>query len=311
MATTTRPFSTEQQWEFETPAIGDIVVGFDGSPASYAAIKTAAAIAADNRWRVRVISVIPPMSSYKLKLRADQPPSEIQDLRIQLRDAAIRDAIGTDSDRAAWVHQVMVGKPALAIAAAADKCAANLIILGRSQRRGIELLLSSETTSQVLRCSSVPVLLVDDEIEKASTVVVAVDFSKASARAAAVALQLVARPATVYLAYVHESLGVLPDGIIAPDPESYSGETLSLFRRLLAQLRTPPGVVVQSVVLNGIPVTAITEFCQQVGADLLAVGTRGLSVPARAVLGSVSVGLARKVRIPVLIAPAQGRSTIA
>jgi nucleotide-binding universal stress UspA family protein len=305
MATITRPFSTEQQWEFETPAIGGIVVGFDGSPASHVAIETAAAIAAANAWRVRVVSVIPPMSSYKLKLRADQPPSEIQDLRIQLRDAAIRDAIGTDPDRAAWLHQVVVGKPALAIANVADKCAANLILLGHSQRRAIERFLSGETTAQVLRCSSVPVLLVEDEMAKPSTVVVAVDFSVASARAASVALQMVSRPATVYLAYVHESLGVLPDGIIAPDPGGYSGETLGLFRRLLAQLRTPPGVVVQSVVLNGIPVPAITEFCQQVGADLLAVGTRGLSAPARAVLGSVSVGLAHKLHIPILIVPAR------
>lgn len=306
----TRSFSTEQQWEFETPAIGDIVVGFDGSPASHSAIETAAAIAAAHGWRVRVVSVIPPMSSYKLKLRADQPPSEIQDLRIQLRDAAIRDAIGTQPDRAAWMHQVVVGKPALEIAAVADKCAANLIILGRSQRRAIDRLLSGETTAQVLRCSSVPVLLVEDEMAKPSTVVVAVDFSKASARAASVALRVVAPPATVYLANVHESLGVLADGTVAPDPETYSGETLGLFRRLLGQLRPPPGVVVQSVVLNGIPVPAITEFSQQVGADLLAVGTRGLSVPARSVLGSVSLALARKLRIPILIAPAHGQSAI-
>jgi nucleotide-binding universal stress UspA family protein len=304
MTTTTRPFSSEQQWEFETPEIGGIVVGFDGSPASRSAIETASAIAAANGWKVRVVSVIPPMSSYKLNFGADEPPSEIDGLRIQLRDAAIHDAIGTQLDRAAWVRQVVIGKPAREIAEVADKCAANLIILGRSQRRGIERLLSGGTTTQVLHCSSVPVLLVEHEIAKASTVVVAVDFSRASARAASVALQMVARPGAVYLAYVKESLGILPDGIIAPDPESDSGETLGLFRRLLAQLRPPRGVVVQTVVLNGMPVPAITEFCQQVGADLLAVGTRGMSAPVRAVLGSVSVGLTRKLHIPVLIAPA-------
>lgn len=303
MTTTTRPFSSEQQWEFETPEIGGIVVGFDGSPASRSAIETASAIAAANRWQVRVVSVIPPMSSYKLNLGADEPPSEIEDLRIQLRDAALRDAIGTQLDRAAWVRQVVIGKPAREIAEVADKCAANLIILGRSQRRGIERLLSGGTTSQVLHCSSVPVLLVENEIAKASTVVVAVDFSRASVRAASVALQMVASPGTVYLAYVQESLGIVPD-VIGPDPESYSGETLGLFRRFLAQLRPPRGVVVQTVVLNGMPVPVITEFCQQVGADLLAVGTRGMSAPARAVLGSVSVGLARKLHIPLLIAPA-------
>ena len=304
MTTTTRPFSSEEQWEFETPETGGIVVGFDGSPASRSAIETASAIAAANGWKVRVVSVIPPMSSYDLGV--DQPPSEIDDMRIQLRDAAIRDAIGTQLDRAEWVRQVVIGKPAREIAEVADKCAANLIILGHSPRRGIERLLSSGTASQVLHGSSVPVLLVENEIAKPSTVVVGVDFSRASARAVSVALQMVASPGTVYLAYVQESLGTVPEGATAPDPESYSGETLGLFRRLLAQLRPPRGVVVQTVVLSGIPVPAITEFCQQVGADLLAVGTRGMSAPARAVLGSVSVGLARKLRIPVLIAPARG-----
>jgi len=304
MSTTTGPFSSEQQWEFETPEIGGIVVGFDGSPASRSAIETASAIAVANGWKVRVVSVIPPMSSYKLNLGADEPPAEIEDLRIQLRDAAIRDAIGTQLDRAEWVRQVVIGKPAREIAEVADKCAANLIILGHSQRHGIERLLSSGTTSQVLHSSSVPVLLVENEIAKPASVVVAVDFSRASARAASVALQMVASPGTVYLAYVQESLGIAPERVTARDAESYSGETLGLFRRLLARLRPPRGVVVQTVVLNGIPVPAITEFCQQVGADLLAVGTRGMSAPARAVLGSVSVGLARKLHIPVLIAPA-------
>lgn len=305
MTTTTTPFSSEQEWEFETPAIGGIVVAFDGSPASHSAIETASAIAAANGWKVRVLSVLPPMSSYKLNLGADEPPSEIEDLRIQLRDAAIRDAIGTQLARAAWVRQVVIGKPAREIAEVADKCAANLIVLGRSQRRAMERLLGSETTTQVIRCSSVPVLVVEDEMPKVSTVVAAVDFSLASARAASVALQMFAGAGALYLVHVQERLGVLPDGIMAPDPESYSGETLGLFRRLLTRLRPPPGVVIETVVLNGVPVPVIAEFCERVGADLLTVGTRGLSAPARAVLGSVSVELARKLRIPILVANAK------
>jgi nucleotide-binding universal stress UspA family protein len=306
MMTTTNPFTSEEQWEFETPAIGGIVVGFDGSPASHSAIETASVLAAANGWIVRVVSVLPPMSSYKLNLGVDEQPSEIDDLRIQLRDAAIRDAIGTQVDRAAWRRQVVIGKPAHEIAEVADKCAANLIILGRSQRRAIERFLGGETTTQVMRCSSVPVLLVDDAMPKLSTVVAAVDFSAASARAASVALQMCAGAGTLYLVYVQERLGVIPDGIVAPDPHSYSGDIPGRFRRMLTRLRPPAGVVVETVVLDGMPVPAIAEFCERVGADLLAVGTRRMSAAARVVLGSVSLGLARRVRMPILMAPARG-----
>jgi nucleotide-binding universal stress UspA family protein len=302
--TTTNPITSEQQWELETPAIGGIVVGFDGSPASHSAIETASAIAAANRWMVHIVSVLPSMSSYKLNLGLDEPPSEIEDLRVQLRDAAMRDAIGGQPDRAGWTRQVVVGKPAHEIAEVADKREASLIILGRSQRRAIERFLGGETATQVMRCTSVPVLLVEDEMPSLSTIVAAVDFSAASARAASVALQMFAGAGTLYLVYVQERLGVFPDGITAPDPESYSGETLGLFRRLLTRLRPPAGVVVETVVLNGMPVPAIAEFSERVGADLVAVGTRGMSAAARVVLGSVSLGLARKVGIPILIAPA-------
>jgi nucleotide-binding universal stress UspA family protein len=43
-----------------------------------------------------------------------------------------------------------------------------------------------------------------------------------------------------------------------------------------------------------------------VGADLLTVGTHGLPRVARVLLGSVSRGLVRKVRTPIVIAPAKG-----
>lgn len=306
MITTTAPLTSEQQWQFETPAIGGMVVGFDGSPASYSAIESAAAIAAANKWAVHVVSVLPPMSSYKLNLGVDEPRSEIEDLRIQLRDAAIRDAIGNGCDRAGWSRQVVIGNPAHEIAEVADKRAAHLIVLGRSQRGAIDRLLGADATMQVMRCSSVPVLIVEDEMAKPTTVVAAVDFKLASTRAASIALEILAGGGTLYLVNVEDSLKVFPDGTTVPQPENYPGEILVLFRRLLTQLRPPAGVVVETIVLNGLPVPAIAEFCERVGADLLAVGTHGLPRVARFFLGSVSLGLIRKVRTPIVITPARG-----
>jgi nucleotide-binding universal stress UspA family protein len=305
MTTTTAPTTSEQQWQFETPAIGGMVVGFDGSPASYAAVRSASVIAAVNGWSAHVVSILPAMSSYKLNLGIDEPQSEIESLRIQLRDAAIRDAIGCDCDEAGWSHEVVIGKPAEEIARIADDRGANLIILGRSQRGMVDRLLGIDTTIQVMGCSSVPVLIVDDDLDKPSVAVVAVDFRKASARAASIALQMLGRRGILYLVHVEEPLSVFPDGPIS-QPEPYSGETFFLFRKLLAQLRIPSEVLVETIVLNGVPVPAIEEFCERVGADMLAVGTHGLPRIARAVVGSVSRGLIRKVHLPILIAPAKG-----
>ena len=305
MTTMTAPITSEQQWQFETPAIGGMVVGFDGSPASHSAVKSAAVIAAANGWPVHVVSVLPSMSSYKLNLGMDEPRSEIEDLRVQLRDAAIRDAIGSGWDRANWTREVVIGNPADEIARVADERAAKLIVLGRSQRGAIDRLLGSDTTNQVMGCSSVPVLIVDDELDKPSIAVAAVDFSKASVRAATIALQILARRGTLYLVHVEEPPQVLSDGTTTLSA-TYSGETFFLFRRLLAQLRIPPEVAVETIVLNGRPVPVIAEFCERVGADLLAAGTHGLPRIARVVLGSVSSGLVRKVRTPIIVAPVKG-----
>jgi nucleotide-binding universal stress UspA family protein len=305
MTTRTAPLrSTEQEWQYQTPMIGGLVVGFDGSPASYEALESARVIAAAKRWAVHVVSVLPAMSSYKLDLGTDQPRSETEELRMQLRDAALRDAIGPDTARAGWTRQVVIGDTAEHIAQIAEKRAADLIVLGRSQRGGMERLVSGETTLQVARCSSVPVLVVEEAISKPSTVVVAVDFGPACKRAASVALEMLGKSGTLYLVYVEEPIDLFPDATIAPVPQHYPGEVVTLFRQMVDGLRVPAGVIVETVMLNGTPVPVIGEFCDRVGADLLAAGTHGLSRVACFFLGSVSTALVRKTRLPVLIAPA-------
>jgi nucleotide-binding universal stress UspA family protein len=298
------PRTTEQQWQYETPMIGGLVVGFDGSPASSAALETAELIAARKRWPVHVVSVLPPMSSYKLELGNGRPPSETDELRLQLRDAALRDAIGPDAARAAWTHQIAIGDAQERLAEIAENRAADLIVLGRSQRGGLNRLVTGETTLNVARHSSVPVLVVDEGMEKPIVAVAAIDFGPACARAARMAVKLLGNSGTLYLVYAEEPIDLIPDATIAPAVEHYPGEVVVLFRRLLDDLQPPAGVVVETVILNGAPVPVIEEFCERIGADLLVTGTHGLSRAACFFLGSVSTGLARRSQIPVLIAPA-------
>ena len=283
--------------------IGGLVVGFNGSEASHAALESAEVIATAKRWAVHVVSVLPPMSSYKLELGNDHALSETDELRRQLREAALLDAIGSVTERGGWTQQVVIGDTAELIAQVAEQRGADLIVLGRSQRGGIDRLISGETTLQVARCSSVPVLVVEEAMSKPHTAVVAVDFGPACKRAAHVALDMLAGSGTLYLVYVEEPIDLFPGATIAPVPQHFPGEVVVLFRRILDELKAPAGVIVETVMLNGSPAPAIEEFSERVGADLLAAGTHGLSRVASFIVGSVSTALVRKARIPVLISP--------
>jgi nucleotide-binding universal stress UspA family protein len=305
MTTMATPKNSELNWQYETPTVGGIVVGFDGSPASHAAIESASVIAAARKCAVHVVSVLQPMSSYKIDLSMDQPRSEIEDLRMQLREAAIRDAVGQAHERADWTRQVAIGRPAQKIAEVAERRAADLIIVGRTQRGVIDRMLGGETTLQIMRLSSVPVLVVAEEMKKPSTVVAAVDFSPASLRAAATGLEMLNGSGTLYLVHVDEPVEVFPDGFALPDPDYYPGQLLKLLRKNASDLSAPSGVVVESVVLSGRPTRAIAEFCDRVGADLLVAGTHGLPRVARFLLGSVSTGLVRNIHKPVIVVPAK------
>jgi len=157
MTTMTAAATCDPRWHSYAPETGGIVVGFDGSPASHSAIQSAAEIAALSGWTVHVVSVLPPSSTYEFKPALDESPSEIEDLRVQIRDAAVRDAIGNKDDRSRWTRQVIIGNAANEIARVAEELGAHLIVLGGSQRGAVNHPMVSGTTMQVMRRSSVPV----------------------------------------------------------------------------------------------------------------------------------------------------------
>lgn len=305
MPTLTTPRSSQQLWQFETPAFGGIVVGFDGSPASHAALATARIIGEKRNWPVHVISVLRPISTYKFEVPSEEAQSHVQELRIQLRDGLLRDAIGPVVDESEWTRQVVVGHAAEEIANAADRRAADMIIVGQSDCGTIDRALGGETTLKLLRNSPVPVLIVGDEMQTPENLVVAVDFGPASVRAVVAAVKLLGEKGTLYLVHVEQPFEALPDGTLAPDPDEYPTDIAMRFNQLRSKLRTPPAVSVESVILNGAPVPTLLEFCDRVGADLIVAGTHGMRGLRRFLLGSVSKGLLRNATQPILIVPSK------
>ena len=305
MTTATISEYSQQAWEFERPAPGGIIVGVDGSTESIEALNTAAVLARRKRQCLHAVTVIPTFPSYRITTGPDSSSEHVNRLRLQLKCAelgAIMNALQPENN---WSHEVLIGRPARSLADLADARGAELIVLGRRQHGVLDRLTGGETTIQVMRRTSIPVLAVGSGVDVPKTVLAAVDFSPASIVAAKAAGALMGSSGTLYLAYVEPLPDLLPAGFALLPDDRFQGDIVLGFRRLQEELGTHSGIL---IVLTGRPLPCILEFAERVGADLIAAGSRGHSRLERVMLGSVSAGLVRNAKCAVLVAPPRPES---
>lgn len=302
---TTPAGSTQQAWEYENPVCGGIVAGVDGSTESIAALNTAAAIARAKRCSLHVVSVLPPYPSYHINPGEERSRENIDQLRKTLRESELAEIVRALEPAYNWTHEVAVGRPAREITTIAERHGADLIIVGRRKHTPMDRVLGGETTLQVMRMSSLPVLAVESEIQSVRTAVVAVDFSPSSVRAAKVALGLI-RPSgngTLYLAFVEPAAELLANEFMLPSETRFPGDVVVWFRRFITSLGPHQGILAEPVVLGGRTVSSLIEFADRVGADVIAAGSHSHGKLERFLLGSVSTGLVRNASCPVVVVP--------
>ena len=292
---------TAQSWEYEATVPGGIIAGVDGSKESIAALNTAAAIARGRRCPLHVVTVLQPFPSYKLHPGGDDGAENVNELRAALRDSELAQIMSALEPQTDWTHQAVVGRPARELSFAAERLGAELLIVGRHRHGAIDRVLGGETTLQIMRMSAVPVLAVDSDLESVHTVVAAVDFSPSSIRAAKTALQLMGSSGTLYMVFVEPPAELLPNGFALPEEERFPDEVAVSFRRFADELGKHPGILAERVVLSGRPVSAIVQFAERVGADMITTGSHGHGKVERFLLGSVSTGLVRNAGCGVLV----------
>lgn len=294
---------TAQSWEYEATVPGGIVVGVDGSKESIAALNTAAAIARARRCSLHAVTVLQPFPSYKLNPGVEKSSEDVNQLRAALRDSELAQIMRALEPQSDWTHHAVVGRPARELSFAADRRGAELLVVGRHRHGAIDRVLGGETTLQIMRMSTVPVLAVDTDLDLAHTVVAAVDFSQSSIRAAKTALRLMGSSGTLYMVFVEPPAELLPNGFALPEEARFPGDAVALFRRFADGLGKHPGILAEPVVLSGRPVSAIVQFAERVGADLITTGSHGHGKVERFLLGSVSTGLVRNANCGVLVVP--------
>ena len=197
------------------------------------------------------------------------------------------------------------GAVALEVADAARERGASLVVMGAAPHQRINRIIAGERAAQVLRSSSVPVLSVPPgSTTLPRTVVVAVDFSPASVRAAQAALLLIAPGGTLTLLHVLSPL--LAD---APIRDVTGRDPLHSVQALFGRLRdvirpyVPDDVTIETRVRTDLDTGGILQAAESIEAELVAVGTHGPRLLERLFVGSVASTVMHAAPCAVLAAP--------
>lgn len=137
-----------------------------------------------------------------------------------------------------------------------------------------------------------------------SRILVATDGSDTARRAMEFASEMAqTADATVVAVHVFEPLALL--GHVAPpvDFASHEADAARVLQEVWCAPLAAAGVSFTSTVVEGAPVAAIADLARSTGADLIVVGSRGLSEARKLLVGSTSSGLLHEAGIPVVVVP--------
>ncbi|GAA3517867.1 universal stress protein [Nocardioides daeguensis] len=288
----------------EVDSRAPIVVATDGTDRSAGALRYGVHEARRRGVALKLVHVAPtatmtdPMFGYAPELAQDLQAHG----RTVLADAtkAVRDI-----DPGLPVESVLaVGMPVGQIVDAA--ASAQLVVLGRETRRGLERLLTGATTAAVAGHAAVPTVVVpgDWQLVEHGRMVVGIEseecarplLSRAFERAAQRGAQLVV---------VHAWDLPVPNGSL-PDPDRYVQEWRAAGAHLLSTVlgewrRAYPGVAVETSVVHGQAAHALVVGAE--ASDLLLVGRRARGPLHWAHLGATARAVLRGSRVPVEVVP--------
>ncbi len=290
----------------EQPAPGPVLVATDGSPAAEAALRAAVHMG-EVGTGVVVLTVMARLPLVAADYGMMIPPTESdQTRRKELEERVTRQVASLGSVSRNWVVQVRDGDPPAVIAHVARELRARLVILGLGQHQLLDRLFGSETALHTLRLTRVPMLAVPPDFDRPPRrIVVAMDFSYASVRAAKVALRLVGTASIVYLVHVAPRMEVQAEAFAAW--MSLYGEGMGpAFERVKADLELPPSVVVETVSRNGKPSREVLDFARSVQADMIVTGSSGAGLVDRILVGSTATGLIHGAHCAILAVPTAG-----
>lgn len=197
---------------------------------------------------------------------------------------------------------VEVGRPAEVITTIARDKLAGLIVLGGKHHSAVGRWLGGSTSHNVVRATSVPVLVTKGELASVHRILVALETSEAAAPTLAAARRLAhTLGAELRALSVVEPLPPLPESGPAMDPEPYTALWRETIETELRPLTAEAGI--ELLVRTGPTVATIEAELAAWPADLLVVGSHGKSWTQRMMLGSVTERLLDHLPTSLVVVP--------
>lgn len=203
--------------------------------------------------------------------------------------------------------RILRGTPYAEIVRCAEEVHAGYVVVGTHGRTGLAHALLGSVAEQVVRHAHCSVL-VARRPEKAGVVVAATDLSPASlpviAEGYVAAKRSGARLVVVSVVDWGVDLGSAVSGLVGVmptlPPAELRTEVHGALETAVNQAMTQIGASGEVRVLDGSPAAQIVNATEELGAELLVVGTRGRTGLARLALGSVAERVVRGAKCPVL-----------
>jgi len=287
--------------------IKKILVPTDFSEHADKAIETAEALAKPLAAEIHLLHVL------HLPVQAVTPEMAVvpvgfwQDLRAfaQRKLDASRAAIEKQGVRCS--AEIVEDIPGFAVAAAAKRTNADLIVMGSRGLTGLKHALLGSVAERTVRTAPCPVLTVKHEDKgalKLRTILVPMDFSASSHKALEIAKELAksAGPAHLILVHAYYVPIELEQFLIQQgDPvlERLSEAVTKDLEKILTGLQDA-GISSEYLANRGAPERLIVELAKQKHADLIVMGTHGRRGLAHMLLGSVAERVVRTAECPVM-----------
>src|SRR5829696_5342884 len=288
-----------------------ILLATDGSEEAALAARTAADIAQKTQSELHVVYV-----GSSLEYVGMGPP-EIADIPAPTQEqlsAEARELLNAEVEQVRAVGGTVaqahlgLGAPDRGIVGLAEEIGAGLVAMGSRGHGGIRRALMGSVSDSVVRHAHCPVLVVrDGERERdylPGRILLAVDGSEEASAAARTAVELADHmDSELHLVHVGEVTPVYhPErhGYLARY-EEIQEEARRLLEEQVDEVKSAGETVSRAHLRMGRPDEEIVVLGEEIGAGLIATGSRGLGGMRRALMGSTSDSIVRHAHCPVMV----------
>jgi len=280
---------------------GPVLVASTDPASIDGALRIAELLARRDRVNAHILGVVPPVATHFRFLARDHSAG-MDEGRRQTHHAALRRQVHQTVGRPVHFSTgVEIGPTLDVIGSVAGARGSRLVLVGLEPKETPQRGQGEQLALRAAAAAGVPVLAVPVAAALLPRrALVAIDLGDASIQAARATLTTMARGSAITLAFVAPSVEPNPavDGGVSI-PTAAVRDSLD---RLVAELGAPDDIRIDTVILEGAPVSALLRFASAGEYDLIAMGSRTTPRSRYRLAGSVCLGLLRSAMGAVLIA---------